>query len=41
VIDTAAPVTGQLNAVGKPANSRELVLFAPQDVTDLIAKDRA
>jgi HD-like signal output (HDOD) protein len=38
VIDTAAPVTGQLNAVGKPANSRELVLSRLQDVTDLIAQ---
>jgi GAF domain-containing protein len=38
VIDTSAPVTGQLNAVGKPANSRELVLSRLQDVTDLIAQ---
>jgi HD-like signal output (HDOD) protein len=38
VIDTAAPVTGLLNAVGKPANSRELVLSRLQDVTDLIAQ---
>ena len=38
VIDAAAPVTGQLNAVGKPANSRELVLSRLQDVTDLIAQ---
>ncbi len=38
VIDFAAPVTGQLNAVGKPANSRELVLSRLQDVTDLIAQ---
>jgi HD-like signal output (HDOD) protein len=41
LIDTAAtsaPVTGQLNAVGKPANSRELVLSRLQDVTDLIAQ---
>jgi HD-like signal output (HDOD) protein len=37
VIDTSAPVTGRLNAVGKPANSRELVLSRLQDVTDLIA----
>jgi hypothetical protein len=35
---TSAPVTGQLNAVGKPANSRELVLSRLQDVTDLIAQ---
>src|ERR1700680_772250 len=38
VIDAVAPVTGQLNAVGKPANSRELVLSRLQDVTDLIAQ---
>ncbi len=38
VIDAAAPVTGQLNAVGKPANSRELILSRLQDVTDLIAQ---
>jgi HD-like signal output (HDOD) protein len=38
VIDISAPVTGQLNAVGKPANSRELVLSRLQDVTDLIAQ---
>ena len=31
------PVTGQRNAVGKPDNSRELVLSRLQDVTDLIA----
>jgi HD-like signal output (HDOD) protein len=37
VIDTSAPLTGQLNAVGKPANSRELILSRLQDVTDLIA----
>jgi len=38
VIDASAPVTGQLNAVGKPDNSRELVLSCLQDVTDLIAQ---
>jgi HD-like signal output (HDOD) protein len=38
VIDTSVPVTGLLNAVGKPANSRELVLSRLQDVTDLIAQ---
>jgi HD-like signal output (HDOD) protein len=38
VIDVAAPVTGQLNSVGKPVNSRELVLSRLQDVTDLIAQ---
>jgi HD-like signal output (HDOD) protein len=38
VIDAAVPVTGQLNAVGKPANSRELILSRLQDVTDLIAQ---
>jgi HD-like signal output (HDOD) protein len=38
VIDATAPVTGELNAVGKPANSRELVLSRLQDVTDLIAR---
>jgi GAF domain-containing protein len=38
VIDASAPVTGQLNAVGKPDNSRELVLSRLQDVTDLIAQ---
>lgn len=37
VIDSSAPVTGELNAVGKPANSRELVLSRLQDVTALIA----
>jgi len=37
VIAASAPVTGQLNDVGKPANSRELVLSRLQDVTALIA----
>jgi HD-like signal output (HDOD) protein len=37
VIAASAPVTGQLNDVGKPANSRELVLSRLQDVTTLIA----
>ncbi|HLZ98445.1 MAG TPA: HDOD domain-containing protein [Steroidobacteraceae bacterium] len=38
VIDTAAPVAGRLDAVGKPANSRDLILSRLQDVTDLIAQ---
>jgi HD-like signal output (HDOD) protein len=38
VIDTPAPVTGQPDAVGKPANSRDLILSRLQDVTDLIAQ---
>ena len=38
VIDTSPLVAGQLNAVGKPANSRDLVLSRLQDVTDLIAQ---
>jgi HD-like signal output (HDOD) protein len=37
VIHTSAPETGRLNAIGKPANSRELVLSLLQDVTELIA----
>jgi HD-like signal output (HDOD) protein len=37
VLDISAPKTGQLNAIGKPANSRELILSHLQDVTDLIA----
>jgi hypothetical protein len=38
VIDSFAPIAGPRNAVGKPANSRELVLSRLQDVTDLIAR---
>jgi HD-like signal output (HDOD) protein len=38
VILTSARETGQLDAIGKPANSRELVLSLLQDVTDLIAE---
>jgi eukaryotic-like serine/threonine-protein kinase len=38
VIDDSAPLTGQLNAVGKPANSHELVLSRLQDLTHLIAE---
>jgi HD-like signal output (HDOD) protein len=37
VIDASPPVAGRLNAVGKPANSRELILSHLQDVTALIA----
>ena len=37
VIDASVRVTGLPNAVGKPANSRELVLSRLQDVTALIA----
>ncbi len=37
VIDDSAPETGQLNAIGKPANSHELVLSRLQDLTQLIA----
>jgi len=38
VIDDSAPLTGQLNTVGKPANSHELVLSRLQDLTQLIAE---
>jgi HD-like signal output (HDOD) protein len=38
VIDDTAPLTGQLNTVGKPANSHELVLSRLQDLTQLIAE---
>jgi HD-like signal output (HDOD) protein len=36
----AAPPVGALNAVGKPANSQELVLARLQDLTQLIAERR-
>jgi hypothetical protein len=38
VISDSAPVAGPLNAVGKPANSHELVLSRLQDLTQLIAE---
>jgi HD-like signal output (HDOD) protein len=38
VIDNSAPLTGRLDAVGKPANSHELVLSRLQDLTHLIAE---
>ena len=38
VIDDSAPLTGQLDTVGKPANSHELVLSRLQDLTQLIAE---
>jgi HD-like signal output (HDOD) protein len=38
VIGDSAPLIGQLNAVGKPANSHELVLSRLQDLTQLIAE---
>src|SRR5580658_294178 len=38
VIGDSAPLTGQLNTVGKPANSHELVLSRLQDLTQLIAE---
>jgi HD-like signal output (HDOD) protein len=38
VIDDSAPLTGLLDAVGKPSNSRELVLSRLQDLTHLIAE---
>jgi len=38
VIGDTAPQTGNLNAVGKPANSHELVLSRLQDLTQLIAE---
>ena len=38
VIDSFAPIAGPRDAVGKPANSRELILSRLQDVTDLIAR---
>lgn len=38
VINDSAPLTGRLNAVGKPANSQELVLSRLQDLTHLIAE---
>jgi HD-like signal output (HDOD) protein len=38
VIDDSAPLTGQLNTVGKPVNSQELVLSRLQDLTHLIAE---
>jgi HD-like signal output (HDOD) protein len=38
VIDAFAPIAGPRDAVGKPANSRELILSRLQDVTDLIAR---
>jgi HD-like signal output (HDOD) protein len=38
VIEDSAPLAGRLNAVGKPANSHELVLSRLQDITHLIAE---
>jgi len=38
VIDDSTPLTGRPNAVGKPANSQELVLSRLQDLTHLIAE---
>ena len=38
VINDSAPLAGQLNTVGKPANSHELVLARLQDLTQLIAE---
>jgi HD-like signal output (HDOD) protein len=38
LIDDSAPLTGRLDAVGKPANSHELVLSRLQDLTHLIAE---
>jgi len=38
VIEASTPATGPLDAVGKPANSRELVLSRLQDLTDLIGE---
>lgn len=38
VIDDAVPLAGRLDAVGKPANSHELVLSRLQDLTHLIAE---
>ena len=38
VIDDSAPLTGRLDAVGKPSNSHELVLSRLQDLTHLIAE---
>jgi hypothetical protein len=38
VIDHKAPLTGRLDAVGKPVNSQELVLSRIHDLTQLIAE---
>ncbi|HMD73495.1 MAG TPA: HDOD domain-containing protein [Steroidobacteraceae bacterium] len=38
VIDDSVPLAGQLDAVGKPVNSHELVLSRLQDLTHLIAE---
>jgi len=38
IIGDAAPTVGALNAVGKPANSQELVLARLQDLTQLITE---
>jgi HD-like signal output (HDOD) protein len=38
VIGASTPTTGPLDAVGKPANCRELVLSRLQDLTDLITE---
>jgi transcriptional regulator with GAF, ATPase, and Fis domain len=38
VINDSVPLTGQLDTVGKPANSHELVLSRLQDLTQLIAE---
>jgi hypothetical protein len=38
VIGDSTPLTGPLDAVGKPANSHELVLSRLQDLTQLIAE---
>jgi len=38
VIDDLTPLTGRLNAIGKPANCHELVLSRLQDLTHLIAE---
>ena len=38
VIGDSPPVPGELNAVGKPANSQELVLSKLEDLTQLIAE---
>jgi len=38
VITDSAPLTGRLDAVGKPANCHELVLSRLQDLTQLIAE---
>ena len=40
ILADAAPPVGALNAVGKPANSQELVLARLQDLTQLITERR-